>query len=119
MFCTTCQEIFRGQLNLDSHGWSEAKIHHPDPQSLIRSATQGCYICNTLYDRHLDGKGISKPDLLEQVRYTMYKLLVLGARIRLLRIRVENSEIFSLTEYDSYSVKAHVSVTKSATGVFI
>ena len=68
MLCTACQRIFRGQLNINKFGLSEEKIHHPDPQSLIRSATQNCYICNALYMRQ-----ISELNLLEHVWYTTYE----------------------------------------------
>lgn len=109
MLCTACQEIFRGQLDVNSR---EDEQHHPDLQSLIQSATQGCYICNAVYMRHLDGEGISKPDLLKQVMHTTYKFYFYGPRTPKLLIRVMRPELSDSHEYDSHSVKAHVSVTK-------
>ena len=113
MLCTACQKIFRGHLEVDRYGNSKEKIHRADPQSLIQSAMQGCYICNALYKRHLDGEGISKPDLLKQVRDTTYNLYFFKRKVPPeLTIRVRKPELSTSYELDSYSVKAHVLVTK-------
>ena len=93
--------------------YREVKTHHPDPQSLIQSATQGCYICNLLYKRHLDGEGISKLDPLKQVTHTTYQLFFHGPGTSpKLTIQVGRPKSSNSYEYDSYSVKAHVPVTK-------
>ena len=113
MLCTTCQKIFSGHVDVDNRGRSLTRAHHPDPQSLIRSAAQGCYICNAVYERHLDGGGISKPDLLEWVRYTTYELSFDGTGTATVWIGVKETPKIGPYMYDSYSVKAHISVTKT------